>query len=317
MTSGLRLQLPSNDDPTELADWIEAVLLLTDKRYASRAWLRTQLRGTIFVGDGIGSVDLGSSDLNVALDGVAAEIRRRRHEGSNSYPFTADDAGGVTFVGNSTHIVYAFLLLISISPLFRREARHAQVDRPFDLIVLAAIRNYFGGPLRCRALRFAAPASDGRPTQFADAIRWLAAQLGHQVGKGHLRSHLGDGGADVVAWLPFADNRQGFLISLTQCTVQIDWKNKGHDIDVGRWRGYIDLADDPITALAIPFAIPLGYERWDEVRRTTTLVFDRFRIVALANGISGELFKTVSTWSIEEAKKLGASEFAPLLSWAS
>src|SRR6266496_1921974 len=58
-----------------------------------------------------------------------------------------------------------------------------------------------------------------------------------------------DGGADVVAWLPFEDEKHGCLSLLCQCTVEIDWPQKAQDI-TNLWLKWIDFGTLPVKVLA-------------------------------------------------------------------
>ena len=111
----------------------------------------------------------------------------------------------------------------------------------------------------------------------------------------------------MVAWIPFVDRREAFLVVLAQCTVQLEWHNKGRDLVVDRWRGWIDFGKDPGTCLAVPFASAPGYVLWDEVRRTTHLVFDRIRLIHELSEMPDELRKEVHKWVRAEAKTLDGS----------
>lgn len=286
----------------------------------SRTSIRRRLRPGAFPDDGAGADDLDPSpnedvgDLDEALDSLLAEVRRRRSVCPTGYPFDVVDHSGspqVVFTLEPERLTYLFLLLLSVSPAFRsRKAWMAAVDRPFDDVVREALLAYLGPS--AKALRFGTPRSGSRPGNFAHAIPWLCTQLGLPRGGGSLRKHVGDGGADVVVWRPFAeqDQRMAFVTILAQCTVEMAWHNKGTDLRLGRWKGWVDFALDPVTCLAVPFATPDGYDKWDELRRTTVLVLDRFRIADLCPVPSPSLAPEVCAWIAAEMQKLGADPTA-------
>lgn len=310
------LAKPSSDDPVEWADWLEATMLVLGKRHASRSWIRLTLRNEVFPEDGIGIDDLDPGELDASIDGLLAEVSRRRAICPSSYPFECGTGMqlGVTFNPAVVATSYAFLLLISVSLAMRVEARHAEVDRSFDLLVLEALKSYLGR--RSIAVRFGAPASGDRPGGFAKAIEWLATALRLPRGTGTTRNHTGDGGVDVVAWLPFLDSREAFLTVLAQCTVRMDWQYKAKDIALAQWTGWIDFGVAPATCLAVPFAVPTGYNRWDEVRRTAVVVLERLRITQLIDTLPHDLNREILRWVRTEIKALGGGHPKHLSGWA-
>jgi hypothetical protein len=302
----LDIPFPSTADPTQLADWAESMLVLYKRPHASRSWLRSHLRRGLFPDDGIGPDDLLASDLDVALESLLSEVSARQHEASVGYPFAVSAGGlGIDYRPDKRHAVYVFLLLVANCPTSRRERRrYMEIDETFDLLVAEAVKAYFGSC--CVAIRFGSPASDDRPTNFARAVPWLAGKLGLRAGQGPFRSHTGDGGADVVAWLPIGDDKPSFVVVLVQCTIRQSWHNKGRDLVPDRWRGYIDLGVDPVTCLAVPFAVRSTSDRWDELRRTSGVVLDRFRLARLIRAAPRHLMQDLLRWTKSEAKRAGA-----------
>jgi hypothetical protein len=97
---------------------------------------------------------------------------------------------------------------------------------------------------------------------------------------------------DVVAWKPFSDHRTAFVVAFIQCTVQLNWYPKGKDIIDNLWRARIGTAGSAPTSLAVPFVIHKNFPKWDDLRRTVNIVFDRLRLAqALANRIRPPLIK--------------------------
>jgi hypothetical protein len=305
--ASLKLEVPSTDDSNSLADWLELTMLLLGRKTASKSWVRGQLRQVMLSGT-------RGNDFDVTFDELVSEVARRKLSAGDGYPFSPDPVGsGVRLDPDQTHATYAFLLLVSGSPSMREESRHREVDEAFDRLIAETLKAYLGSG--CRVVRFGSPPSNGRPTNFRDAIPWLAKQLGLPTGHAPARSHSGDGGVDVVAWLPFPDTHLGFLVVLAQCTIKLKWSKKGHDIIADVWRGYIDFGKDPVSCLAVPFAIPLGDPRWDELRRATTVVLDRLRVARLTTVLPAALKKNLTQWASREATKLGAD--ANVFDWAS
>jgi hypothetical protein len=298
-----RLPTPSSDEPIALTDWLEATMLVRQRRYSSRAWIRTELRNEVFPEDAEGAHDLDPSPLDIALDLIVAEVERRALFCGERYPFQVR-GDGVEIVTGRDCLAYVFLLFVSISPTVRLPGNIRQVDVSFDLVVLHALREYLG-PYSI-GLRFGSPASGERPTRFDYAIGWLRGELRFPKGTGTTRGHTGDGGADLVAWLPFDDSLHACLVLLAQCTIQRDWYGKAADIKINQWLGWIDFGFAPVACLAIPFVITEDNPKWDETRRTMTLALERLRIAQLSASIPDDLSRRLRRWIASEIKALAA-----------
>ena len=116
-----------------------------------------------------------------------------------------------------------------------------------------------------------------------------------------------DGGVDVVVWHPFGDRRSGFVVLLCQCTVAKDWTYKARDIVVDKWNGWIDFGKDPLTAIAVPYALPQTFDQWDELRRTVNIIFDRMRLVELLRVDAFDNLAEIRVWNGKERSLLNAS----------
>ena len=260
------IPFPTSLEGCSLADWAEAQIFVEKRRSLSRSSLRERLRGNLF-NDG--------EDLDVQLDLLMAEVDRRKDAAQALYPFVCTDRGSVSRIEMVDETPYEFLLWLSISPAYRAQERFGEIDQFFDDLVKQGLIAYLGP--NAKGVCFGFPSRDGRPRGFKEAVSWLASLLGLRTGLMPRRSKVKDGGVDVVVWKPFRDQRSGFIVILCQCTVQKDWTGKAKDIVVGKWRGWIDFGHDPVTAIAVPFAIPPTFERWDELRRTVHIVLDRMR----------------------------------------
>src|SRR6266568_3070197 len=254
-------------DEVALAGWLEATMLVESRSYMPRARIRKHIK-SLFAED----------EPDVSVEMLLREVGRRRRQCPTGYPFE-EEASGVRYKRSKTATPYLFMLCISTSKPYRDERRHSDTDELFDSLALDALRKYLGAG--AEGIRFGAPASGRRPLNFQEAIHWLAEKMNLSPGKGSPRRTPGDGGLDVIAWRPFRDHRSGYLVLLAQCTVQRDWVTKAKDLTEDIWRGWIDFGKDPHLVLAIPFAIPRNYEKWDDLRRLVHTVLDRLRLAEL------------------------------------
>jgi hypothetical protein len=259
------LRPPATRDVGSIADWIEATMAIEERGLFAKALIRRRL-----------AADGNDDEASMSL--ALAEIRRRQQIGGPLYPYEAGGAG-VRRHERANHS-YDFLLACSLDEApFRQSKDWNTVVRLFEQLTVVGLGTIFGAGTK--ALRFGTPPEPSRPSTFAEALQWLASQMGHGVGHGKASSNENDGGVDAVAWRPFADGRVGFPVLLAQCTLQTAYENKGSDIVLSRWRSWITLGRDPFTALVIPFSLGQAVEPWEEANFTVDVVVDRFRLCEL------------------------------------
>jgi len=283
-----RYELPAIEDVYALADWIETNVLLAQTKEISRAQLGHLLSG---------HTGITLNELETPISFLFAEIARRRHIAGRGYPLFIQESF-VKLDHESNSEFYKFLLLISLDGPMRRAKRYKEIDRIFDYVVGAAAKSYFGKGTE--ALRFGWPASDGRPKKFEAALEWLSNQIGMPRGASKPNPNTKDGGVDVVAWKSFGDLMTAFMVVYIQCTVQSDWYPKSKDAIDRVWFGHIDTGGWASTALAIPFVVPRNYEKWDDLRRIVSIVFDRLRLTRLLHDCDVALFTDMSSWNRKE-----------------
>lgn len=287
-----RLDLPDIEEISEVADWFELLMLINEFDQISRAQLLDRF---------VAETGATAQELEPQINFLFMEISRRRRIAGFSYPLIVDDLIVKTNKQPCTEF-YKFLLLISIkkSPLRKRRG-FKEVDQIFDNIVCEAVKIYFGEGTE--TLRFGWPPSDGRPKKFTKALEWLSVKTGINVGIGASSPANKDGGVDVVAWKPFSDKRTAFIIALIQCTIQLDWFPKGKDIVDHVWLSKLDTGRFALTSLAIPFIIEKNFDKWDDLRRTVNLIFDRLRLSEVLSRSDISLFGNMIVWNRKEIAK--------------
>ncbi len=186
-----------------------------------------------------------------------------------------------------------------------RALKFADAAEQLERITAVALSNLYGQGTE--ALRFAWPSDVGRPPEFPDAVRWLAAKMGVPIGNAYRPPYRKDGGVDVVAWRPFPDGRSGFPVLLAQCTLEREYGHKAADIDLKVWSGWLALDSDPATALAIADVVAAG-EEWNALA-ARTVVLDRIRLAALVTeGNSHPSLQASREWAGDAIRALKALE---------
>jgi len=286
------LDFPNIDDTTALADWIEVALVRNNTKQLSRAKVADAFAATL--GASVQEVDL-------QLNWLFNEIRRRQRVVGDAYPLRVEESV-IKLDITPPSAFYIFFLLLSLDGPMRKTKKFAAVEQIFDETVREAVRRYLGPGTE--AIRFGWPPSNGRPGNFLKAIDWLAEQIGIPVGPGRPPKGMKDGGVDVVAWKPFKDNRSAFVLTLVQCTVQLDWHPKSKDILDQVWSGRLDSGRTALLSIAVPFVIPRNYQKWDDLRRMTNVVFDRLRLSQVLSGSDTTSFKKMISWIETELDSL-------------
>ena len=282
MTLSANFSPPLRTDGPQLADWAELVMLAEERERASRSSLRRRLA--------VSAASLDEADLDL----LVGEVARREAIAPTSYPYSVTEAG-IRRTSDDISI-YDFLLIAAHEEArFRQDGDFDEANQLFDMVGREALKNLVGP--RSSGVRFEWRALDGGPVPFGEALSWLADQLDIPEGNATRRAQRKDGGVDVVAWQPFRDGRTSYPLVLAQCTLQQKYQRKGSDIQLDLWKAWIRFGSDPMTALVIPFVVPLSDDRWSEMRYTVSVILDRMRLCELLEDTEpAPLTAEVSDW---------------------
>lgn len=203
-------------------------------------------------------------------------MRNRKSILGEKYPLDFD-ISSIVRSDNSLDCSYTQFLLLSGTGMTQldKDSTLGGPEEWFEELVLDGVRNWLGP--NSEGVRFGWPSDCGRPSEFPDAIRWLAARMNVELGSAYRPPIRKDGGVDVVVWRTFGDRRSGFPIVLVQCTLQKDLISKARDVDVTNWSGWLALDHPPMTALATPRVVGDSTDKWNQLSRQT-LVLDRLRL---------------------------------------
>lgn len=285
------LETPGGGETDFLADWAEAMLLIEGRSFLSRAVLKDRYAGGLMLED--------SEDLEATIDLLLTEVRRRRDIAPSFYPFDRDELrNGISLRNEVNAYPYQFLLWLSISPAFRALGRQGETEGKFNNLVRQAVERYLGnGSI---VVETSTAARRGERT-FRELLGSIAARMCLRYGAfREPRTARRDGGVDLIGWRPFADARSAFIVLLCQCTVQKEWEVKSTDISTKLWMQWIDFVRDPLTALAVPFAVPISHEKWIEVRCNVDVIFDRLRLSELLSAGRFQGIDEIREWCDSE-----------------
>jgi len=263
---------PADFDAWTLAEWVEATLLLEELDGLSRTSFRERFSA-------------GLEPDQPEIERMEAEVRRRALCAPDAYPYRVEGTR-VVRPGSMDSTVYDFLLVLSLERApYRKESRFEDINPAFELLTREALLRHLGPG--AQAVRFGSPARDDRPAGFPEAVPWLARKMGLEVGSlSDVDTADNDGGLDVAAWRPFGDGQAAHVAVLAQCTVEVEYDGKANDIATNEWARWIAFGRPPMSALAIPFVVPVDAKAWMRLAGRVDLVLDRMRLVELLDSES-------------------------------
>lgn len=270
---------PSTASPSSAADWFELACLSQQAPILRRS---TMERVTSFA-----SPDLSTERVEELVSDVIAEVKRRAARAGDLYPFTAGLRGlQRRAISNEAQLMYAFLVLCSLVPSFRRNDSGFQPGKLFERIAANALASFTSG----EAVVFA----DIQKTGVRSRIKDLGRLLNVRTYEENARPSRKDHGLDVASWRGFGDQRGAHPIVLCQCTLMSKHSDliiKAREVANGEWGRLLDVREGTLSsALAIPHVLEPGYEHWDELRSNTDLIIERVRLLHL-------LSSTTDPWS--------------------
>lgn len=298
---------PASSDPTELADWLELTALSASDGDSSRQDLVAALKrsGSSDALDDNddeepldAQVELEDDRLEGIADAAFGQLEIREHYLGDKYPFSLN--GVLQAKADAKSTVYAFLTAVT-SLNWKNEDAPESAASLFELVSARALVGYLGGTEVARAFDFGFPRANG-PSTFRDAVNELCQQMGEGVGCNVSRprvSQVKDSKLDLVAWVPFGDDRQNQLSVFGQCSTGTNWIGKINELQpidfCKRW-----FKEQPAVNPLLAFFVPrhIGDEFWPEASvGDHRLVFDRLRIARLADEIGDDIAKRCSSWT--------------------
>jgi hypothetical protein len=223
---------------------------------------------------GVLTGEIRENDEEALFLDVCTEIQRRSNCAGDGYPF-AQTGRNMECKADAIRYAYSFCLLTSHAPDVDQEDR-----KLFEFLCSLALSRYMGG----ERYVLGEPRKLPVPASFRDAMDDLLGKLGEGQGANRksTRTRKGDGGVDLVNWLPFRDRRVGQLIVLGNCASGGNWKGKRGETNVKRFQTYMagKLHSTPVKAFFICDVLS-DNDLWFETASYAGMVFDRARIASL------------------------------------
>lgn len=306
-------KLPDNPSPSphihELADFAEILSWVLGR--CSARDVQSYLGQ---IDDNQFNVGIDDDDLEIEslAENMIAELGCRIEACGGGYPFQLDQSGSVLVydpgVGNPRAHLYLYLLMATRLKM-TQEKIQSGIDGTKLLEELSAhvLRNYLG-------------AEKSISTVFGTAtrggIREKVNQLCRDVGEGGQFRNIDSGsvdanddGIDVVGWIPFPDRLPSKVSVFGQCKTGTSWSDHTTRLQPGpfieRWMSGTFVVK-PIKAFFV--AESADRSRWLGTCLYGGILFDRCRIVALADKLDESLTTQIQCWT--QAARLRLDEWS-------
>ncbi len=288
---------PKTNDVYMWADYIELLCLVNPDRVYSKADIIDRFSESLDLDEELVRIDKegevtplrpterNDKRANQAYDWYAHLLYREATFG-DSYPFYLSSNGDTLHRYpelTAKHKVYIFFLLAAN---LRYLQEHHPITSSFEIVSLEALKNYL--PNQALVYPFGKGSSSGaRYTgRLFDKIKRLAEDLGERLNcdeSNFKPTNSGDGGLDIVAWLPFdGDPSTGFVIVFAQCACTADWDVKQLSSSRVRWSRYIVFSVPPTNICFIPICFRSSTGSWDNPTDILeTILIDRVRLIRL------------------------------------
>ncbi|WP_305832339.1 hypothetical protein [Photobacterium leiognathi] len=285
----------ARDKTHHYCDYIELIALCSDEDGLSNSDIYDR-----FLDDGRIS-EIGSEDGAESNESWVAEIGNWFSELSarviaygDSYPFHfVEDRFALKQEIDDSHCVYLGLLLCSS---LRYIENSSILSSAFEYASLCAMKSYLPNLAQVHIFGVSSRNQGLYVGSLESKIRLLSEHTNYPVSSRpnvFRNGDNGDGGIDIVAWLPFLEdsNLDKKLLFIGQSAATMDWARKQHSVE--RLHSYLDIETKTLNTLYVPFDMR-DYDRnireWTLV--TTDILFDRQRMIKLLKPnelFSGEL----------------------------
>lgn len=236
--------------------------------------------------EGIGSIDSSKNveEWNSKINNWLDQIRCRESHYGEYYPFTVDE-NKLSIKLNLTidHNLYIFFLLCSS---FSYIKNYNSLSTVFEKLSCLVMKRYLPNFAEVYTFGVSTTKNERYNGSLEQKFTRLAVDLKLTLSnKDNIfnRRDNGDGGIDIVAWVPFLDDmnldRKQIFVGQSACGK--NWMNKQASVD--RVKNYlIDLPNNCQNVLFIPYDIRDFERNFDHSGElTASIVFDRYRMLKL------------------------------------
>lgn len=246
--------------------------------------------------EGVESSDDRSIDL---LDEAIDECCDRISKCNGRYPFVTE--GGTLELNSSvpSYIfeIYLFLLLATRLNMSTQKIQGGEDGtKLFERLCAVVAKEYYG--VHSHSMVFGTANSGSFKDKVENLLRKLNISASYKKPLGST-GKMKDGNIDVVAWIPFSDNKDGQFIAMGQCKTGDHWEPMLTElIPENFFKNFT--TNLPYVPVIRMFFITesFGQYKWEERSREGGILFDRTRIMEfLPDDIDQALLSSIKSWN--------------------
>lgn len=206
-------------------DYIEILALINNQDVISISDVYDRFKES----NDIDEIDINDDDKwNNRINEWFNNIASRGSVFNDFYPFTVSNNNIQLKVAlTNKHKLYIFLLLSASQKYIKKTSNTLPKD--FEKMSLVVLQNYL--PKYAKSYIFGT-SSNRYVGTLEEKIKKLAEDLKYKVKTTNFqKNNTGDGGLDLVAWLPFLNdtNQNNMQVFLAQCATGKKWSKKQHE----------------------------------------------------------------------------------------
>lgn len=244
--------------------------------------------------DGVESSDDNSMSM---VENAFMCCSQRHHIGGGKYPFdiTAHSIAKVSFK-SWHHVVYVFLLLATRLNMNTQKIQNGQdATKLFEHLCEKVLATYLGE--HSKSFVFGTGVNGGFQNKIESLINRLHLTTSYKSPFGSTGRQK-DGNLDVVAWIPFDDEKDSQLIFFGQCKTGDNWEEKLAELQPDEFFSNY-MYGRPFNGACKAFFVAesFGDFKWEERTTAGGIFFDRMRIMQyLPKEMEEQLLNNIASW---------------------
>jgi len=200
------------------------------------------------------------------------------------YPYTISEDGDVISLRESVsdkHKLYVFFLLSSNLRYVRKYTNH--LTKCFETVSQQALKRCLPPFAEVHVFGTSGGTEGRYPGNKWQKVTRLAKDIRAKVilTEGDFSRHdVGDGGLDIVAWIPTGDDVRSLFYIFGQCACTDEWTKKQYTSGSDAWSAIFALNPRPFNVVFIPFCYRNGSGDWfDLLNVGQSVIMDRVRMM--------------------------------------
>jgi hypothetical protein len=242
------------------------------------------------------------------IEDVFQQLKYRSGVFSTGYPFEFSQKGSTLILRdplNSEQKLYLFLLIASNLWCLKDKSTINAFTDIFEVVSLEALKSYL--PPFAEVYLFGTNSYD-KAQRYTNTLWHKIKRLAEDIHEVPVctedefsRYNSGDGGLDIVAWLPIGDINAGLALVFGQCAcTDAKWSEKQHSSSRQAWSNRLRLTSPPTNMVFIPYCFRDSAGNWhDRLKIMESVVVDRLRLMYLMKGKHGEII--IEAFNLVEA----------------